>query len=106
MSAEDNLQYQSNVVEIDDLLFDAQFEEEDYRAMGIAPEEPTVAKPGSEAKVLMLAARYAAGLPLWHHEDCYDHGPGRRNELEADGDESFDLDLLAEIEEEEEEEEE
>lgn len=36
---------------------------------------PTTAKPGSEDKVRMLAARYAAGIPLWHEEDCYDHGP-------------------------------
>ena len=37
---------------------------------------PTGAKPGSEDKVQMLTARYAAGMPLWHEEDCYDHGPG------------------------------
>lgn len=36
---------------------------------------PTTAKPGSEDKVRTLAARYAAGIPLWHEEDCYDHGP-------------------------------
>ena len=36
---------------------------------------PTEAKPGSEDKVKMLSARYAAGVPLWHDEDCYDHGP-------------------------------
>jgi hypothetical protein len=36
---------------------------------------PTEAKPGSEDKVRMLTARYAAGLPLWHGQDCYDHGP-------------------------------
>jgi hypothetical protein len=36
-----------------------------------------VAKPGSEDKVHVLAARYAAGLPLWNEEDCVDHGPGR-----------------------------
>lgn len=52
-------------------------EQENYQAMGIDPETPTAAKPGSEEKVIMLAARYAAGLPLWHHEDCYDHGPGQ-----------------------------
>ena len=44
--------------------------------MGINPDEATQAKPGSEQKVLMLAARYAAGLPLWNNSDCYDHGPG------------------------------
>ena len=56
--------------------FDALFGEEEYRQMGINPDEATQAKPGSEQKVLMLAARYAAGLPLWNNSDCYDHGPG------------------------------
>lgn len=49
---------------------------EEYEEMGIDPITPTEAKPGSEEKVLMLSARYAAGLPLWHSDDCYDHGPG------------------------------
>jgi len=44
--------------------------------LGIALGDPTEAKPGSEEKVVMLAARYNAGLPLWHNEDCVDHGPG------------------------------
>ncbi len=39
------------------------------------PVQPTEAKPGSEEKVRMLAARYSAGMPLWHDSDCYDHGP-------------------------------
>lgn len=52
------------------------FEEIDFEALGIDPAAPTTAKPGSEEKVLMLAARYAAGVPLWHNRDCYDHGPG------------------------------
>ncbi len=47
----------------------------DFEALGIDPSEPTSAKPGSEQKVFTLAARYAAGLPLWHDEDCIDHGP-------------------------------
>jgi hypothetical protein len=51
------------------------YTEAEFRARGIDPLRPTNAKPGSEAKVLMLAARYAAGLPLWHDRDCYDHGP-------------------------------
>lgn len=51
------------------------FDEEDFAAMGINPTCPTVAKPGSEDKVQMLAARYAAGLQLWNEEDRYDHGP-------------------------------
>jgi hypothetical protein len=53
---------------------------EDYLAMGIDPTQATRARPGSEEKVLMLSARYAAGLPLWHDRDCYDHGP-RETEL-------------------------
>jgi hypothetical protein len=52
------------------------FDDIDFEALGIDPAAPTEAKPGSEAKVLMLAARYAAGVPLWHDKDCYDHGPG------------------------------
>jgi hypothetical protein len=51
------------------------YTEAEFRARGVDPIRPTAAKPGSEAKVLMLAARYAAGLPLWHDKDCYDHGP-------------------------------
>ena len=69
-------------VENADALFeefaDAEFEE-DFRELGINPGEPTPAKPGSNQKVIMLAARYAAGLPLWHTSDCYDHGPGGSN---------------------------
>ena len=52
------------------------FDDIDFEALGIDPTKPTAAKPGSEEKVLMLAARYAAGVPLWHVRDCYDHGPG------------------------------
>lgn len=55
--------------------YESFFEVEDFVALGINPQIPTPARPGSEDKVMMLAARYAAGLPLWHHEDCYDHGP-------------------------------
>jgi hypothetical protein len=33
---------------------------------------------------MMLAARYAAGLPLWHNDDCYDHGPGSVGNLFVD----------------------
>ena len=73
-----------NVYEVDaDYDLDEEFgvafdeEQENYRAMGVDPEIPTAAKPGSEEKVIMLAARYAAGLPLWHNGDCYDHGPNR-----------------------------
>ena len=63
----------------DDDIF-AEYEDlydgEDFKALGVDPFEPTGAKPGSSEKVLMLAARYASGLPLWHDSDCYDHGPG------------------------------
>jgi len=51
------------------------YEEEQFESMGISPHDSTGAKPGSTDKVTMLAARYAAGLPLWHDSDCYDHGP-------------------------------
>ena len=54
-----------------------EYEEVDFAAIGVDPALPTKAKPGSEEKVLMLAARYAAGLPLWHNGDCMDHGPVR-----------------------------
>jgi hypothetical protein len=57
--------------------YTSEFEEIDFDSLGIDPSEPTTAKPGTEEKVLMLAARYAAGVPLWHDEDCYDHGPGQ-----------------------------
>jgi hypothetical protein len=53
------------------------YEDDDFQAMGIDPAMATEAKPGSEEKVQMLSARYAAGLPLWHDADCYDHGPAR-----------------------------
>jgi hypothetical protein len=75
---------------------DAGFEEE-LRSLGVDPASPTAAKPGSEEKVMMLAARYAAGLPLWHSDDCYDHGPGSVGNLIVDDEisdesaESFDI---------------
>lgn len=56
---------------------DTEFEE-----LGVNPQTPTEAKPGSDDKVVMLAARYAAGLPLWHNEDRYDHGPGQDAEID------------------------
>lgn len=52
-----------------------EFEMEDFTALGIDPLSPTGAKPGSEEKVRVLAARYAAGVPLWNDADCSDHGP-------------------------------
>lgn len=64
---------------------------------GIDPLIPTEAKPGSEEKVRMLAARYAAGMPLWHDGDCYDHGPAQAeflaNSEMASEDEEEELDL-------------
>lgn len=56
------------------------YPEIDFASLGIDPAVPTGAKPGSEAKVITLAARYAAGLPLWHDEDCVDHGPGMQDD--------------------------
>ena len=64
---------------------DAGFEEE-LKSLGVDPSTPTAAKPGSEEKVMMLAARYAAGLPLWHNDDCYDHGPGSVGNLFVEDD--------------------
>jgi hypothetical protein len=55
------------------------FDIEEYLAMGINPQKSTKARPGTEEKVLMLSARYAAGLPLWHDSDCYEHGPHERD---------------------------
>jgi len=57
------------------------FFEVDYGELGVDPRSPTTAKPGSPEKVATLAARYAAGLPLWHNADCYDHGPKMQHEL-------------------------
>lgn len=64
-----------------DLQDEAQVEDFEITALG-----PTGAKPGSEDKVRMLTARYAAGVPLWHGEDCYDHGPVT---LDDDGEDEF-----------------
>ncbi len=51
------------------------YQDESIDTRGYHPLTPTEAKPGSEDKVRMLSARYAAGVPLWHDSDCYDHGP-------------------------------
>lgn len=69
---------------------------QDLDLSGVDPMVPTVAKPGSEDKVKMLAARYAAGVPLWHDEDCYDHGPNADPLADFSGDQDghFDLDDL------------
>jgi hypothetical protein len=59
------------------------FDLEEFKAMGINPFKATPARPGSDEKVTMLSARYAAGLPLWHDSDCYDHGPHERDLMGA-----------------------
>ena len=64
--------------------YEAAVVEGGYRELGIDPRDSTEAKPGSDEKVLMLAARYASGMPLWHSADCYDHGPGEGIDLEED----------------------
>ncbi|MBC7817812.1 MAG: hypothetical protein IAG10_13045 [Planctomycetaceae bacterium] len=63
--------------------FSDEYEDVNFEAIGVHPQEPTKAKPGSEEKVLMLAARYAAGMPLWHNDDCTDHGPARDQRIDA-----------------------
>jgi len=59
----------------DEIQDDAEIALENFDFTNVDPLNPTGAKPGSEDKVRMLAARYAAGVPLWHDDDCYDHGP-------------------------------
>tara|TARA_E500000305_G_scaffold45485_1_gene35423 strand:- start:438 stop:761 length:324 start_codon:yes stop_codon:yes gene_type:complete len=66
--------------------FSDAFDMDEFENLGIDPDTPTDAKPGSEDKVMMLAARYAAGMPLWHDNDCYDHAP------------VLDADLLSDVE--------
>ena len=73
---EPELEYVGGGIGESEFATEANFEEIDFESLGIDPGAPTVAKPGSEEKVLMLAARYAAGVPLWHEKDCYDHSPG------------------------------
>lgn len=73
---------------------DEVFVDEDFDISGYDPLTPTGAKPGSDDKVKMLAARYSAGVPLWHDSDCYDHGPVNTLDGEAVGDDSEDLDDL------------
>lgn len=77
----------------DETQDDVDYVEEVFDFSSMDPLNPTGAKPGSEDKVRMLAARYAAGVPLWHDEDCYDHGPA--DPLQSFGGESsshYDLD--------------
>ncbi|MFO1093948.1 MAG: hypothetical protein U0992_11640 [Planctomycetaceae bacterium] len=77
---------------------DQEFADDALVLTGIDPLVPTEAKPGSEEKVRMLAARYAAGIPLWHDGDCYDHGPAQaeflaNSEFEANEEEEAELEL-------------
>ncbi|MBX3432954.1 MAG: hypothetical protein KF847_06520 [Pirellulales bacterium] len=39
---------------------------------------PTRAMPGTDEKLAVMAERIAAGLPLWHREDCTDYDDGNR----------------------------
>jgi hypothetical protein len=41
---------------------------------GLDPTQSTAARPGTEEKVLMLSARYAAGVSLWNSRDRSEHG--------------------------------
>ncbi|MBD3674824.1 MAG: hypothetical protein HUJ26_15000 [Planctomycetaceae bacterium] len=78
MNEEMDVVFENEQVESEAVMDEGEFVEDiDFSALGINPETPTQAKPGSEEKVLMLSARYAAGLPLWHNRDRYDHAPGQ-----------------------------
>jgi hypothetical protein len=84
MEVDDDINVESMLdreYDLDD--YGATLDIEDFKAMGINPTRSTKAKPGTEEKVLMLSARYAAGLPLWHDRDCYDHGPKERELMGA-----------------------
>jgi len=77
----------------DETQDDIDFSIEEFDFANIDPLNPTGAKPGSEDKVKMLAARYAAGVPLWHDDDCYDHGPSDPlQSFAADNNSHYDLD--------------
>lgn len=62
-----------------------EFEDIDFDSLGIDPGGPTTGKPGSEEKILMLAARYAAGIPLWNNRDA---GNGKTDEEDLYGHQS------------------
>jgi hypothetical protein len=51
---------------------------------GIDPEQPVMAHAGSAAKVAMLTARYATGVPLWHVRDGRDDDLRLRNLAETE----------------------
>ncbi len=76
--------------ELDD--FCDEYGDVDFQSIGIDPGEPTKAQPGSEEKVLMLAARYAAGMPLWHSDDVTDYEPSSKGqELRKIAEANFDV---------------
>jgi hypothetical protein len=78
---------------IDESEFDPECLTDDFDYSNLDPLSPTGAKPGSEDKVRMLAARYAAGVPLWHEDDCYDHGPtDTLDNFSLDNNRDYDLD--------------
>lgn len=54
----------------------------ELNALSVDPTKSTPGRPGSDEKVRMLSARYAAGLALWDTRDRHDHGP---NECELMG---------------------
>ena len=73
---------------------------QEFNLGGIDPSRPTEAPPGSEHKVLTLAARYLAGVPLWHDEDSFEHGSVQmRPEFDGDSQSIFGDDKLDEVDE-------
>ncbi|MEX1112572.1 MAG: hypothetical protein WEC84_03860 [Candidatus Andersenbacteria bacterium] len=48
---------------------------DDFIALGIDPRKPAEGKPGDVFKVLVLAARYVAGLELWRADDATFEAP-------------------------------
>jgi len=81
LDVEPGFQFGSDVSE-QTIAAEESLEFDDFEALGLNPVGATPAKPGSEEKVLMLSARYDLGLPLWHTEDCDEHGP-REPELKG-----------------------
>lgn len=78
---EPGFQFGSDVSE-QTIAAEESLEYDDFEAIGLDPVSATPAKPGSEEKVQMLSARYDLGLPLWHDDDCDEHGP-REPELKG-----------------------
>lgn len=65
----------------------------EFRALGPArpdaslprpePTRSTAACPGTEEKILILSARYAAGVPLWNVEDRRGQGVDECERMES-----------------------